>query len=108
MFVFIPLLYIASLGSLFVTFLCWLWSRHPFTEEECQRVVYKHLCVIRGIHLLNHLFYGLVLGNYLVDQTQSIPWTLLSCSPIGVIFTIFWIFLNAKIKLVKGRLNTSS
>ena len=102
----IPILYLASLCSTMVTFLCWLWTRHPYTEEVCQKIVYHHLRIVRSIHLLNQLFYGLVLGNYLVIQEQSCWISLVTCLPVAFFFTSFWIILNKKIKLVKGRLGS--
>lgn len=105
-----PLLYIVSLCSVFTTFLCLLWVKPVFIEEECQRKVYKHLCIVRVIHLGNQFLYGLVLGLYLVgyNESQTIWTTLLSALPIAIIFILFWVFLNEKIALVKSRLNVSS
>lgn len=100
----IPFLYITSLLSGFITFLCWLWIKDPFTEETCQKIVLKHLFRVRSIHLLNHFVYGLVWGNYLVLEDQSIWLTLLSAIPIMVIFVVFWLFLRKKLRLVKSRL----
>lgn len=101
----LPLLYLVSLISVSVTFLCWLRLKDSFIEEECQQRVYRHLRLIRVIHHLNHLGYGLVLGEYIVYREQALWITLLSCLPLATLFILFSNFLNRKIKLVKGRLS---
>lgn len=106
----LPLLYIASLFSIFTTFICLLWIKPSFIEEECQRKVHRYLRIVRGIHLLNLFLYGLVLGLYLACENLYQPtWlTILSSLTVAIVFILFWVFLDKKIRLVKSRLNVPS